>query len=90
MIEKIELSPKAEALLMTASICLKGDDGQDLWLINRTLGMLTWRTKGKKGARADVAELYRNGLVEEWFNPWVPPLYLTKVGKQQHAMRMRA
>jgi len=84
----IDLSVKAEALLMSVKLGSGGLSG--LYVIERTLGMQTWETKGKKGKRADVAELYRHGLVEEWFNPLSPPIYLTKEGERQHSLRKGA
>ena len=80
----IELSEKAAEVLMSAQ---SRKDRPDLFLINRTLGYKTWATNGKRGAQPEVAELYRNGLVAEWFNPWCPPLYLTKEGRIEFEAR---
>lgn len=85
----IDLSDKAAAVLMSA----KHDrdlNGSALYLINRTLGYKTWATAGKSGARAEIAELYRNGLVAEWFSPWSPPLYLTEKGLAEYKERADA
>lgn len=69
-----DLSPEASRLLLTA----KQDD--DIWFINRTLGFRTWESLGQQWTRPDVAELYRCGLIEEWFNPATPPCALTPDG----------
>lgn len=89
MTEKLELSPKAEALLMTAKPETVGVLPHKVWMINRTLGFQTWQTQGVKGKRADVAELYRLGLVKEWANPWCPPLFLTREGIAQFELRAK-
>lgn len=81
MIAKIELSEAAERVLMSADL------RRDRWFINRTLGMKTWGTRGEAGARKDIAELYRHGLIKEWFSPLGPPVFLTPAGIAQLALR---
>lgn len=87
MSAKIELTDEAERLLMGAEQGGAGLDGKPLWFIDRRLGFKTWESKGKAGTRPDVAELYRHGLIAEWFSPLSPPLFLTATGKEQKELR---
>jgi hypothetical protein len=75
----IELSDKAKAVLATAYP--HEWVGGTIWLIDRTLGYKTWASRGKTGARREIAELYRNGLIKELHSPWSSPCYLTPAGK---------
>lgn len=79
----VELSEKAEKVLMSASHRY----GDGVRYINRTLGYKTWATKGERGARADIAELYRHGLIAEYWHPWSPPVYLTEKGETEFKRR---
>jgi len=55
-----------------------------LYLMDRTLSYKTWATRGEIG-RHDIAPLYKEGLIAEWFSPWSPPLYLTEAGVKRRA-----
>lgn len=83
----IELSEKAERVLMSAKYWTDGADGKPVYIIARTLGFETWATCGEKGKRADIAELYRNGLIAEWLNPWSGRVYLTSKGVDEFRER---
>lgn len=74
------LSEKAKETLKTA----KPEKlfGRDMMFIERTLGWKTWATAGKKWRRPDIAELYREGLIEEYFSPGCPPVFVTEKGKE--------
>lgn len=74
------LSAKARDALLTAKP-QSFADGKTHYFIQRTLGWRAYFSDGKEG-RADVAELYRMGLVEEWFAPDCKPLVLTPAGEQ--------
>jgi hypothetical protein len=80
----VKLTKNAETALMKAT---KNHFG--FFEINRTLGYATWATKGEKGKRSDIAELYKKGLIVEWFNPWVPPCVLTKKGESAFFARQK-
>jgi len=81
----MKLSDQAKEVLLTAKW------SSDIYFIERQLGYETWRTKGEKGKRKDIAELYRNGLIAEWFTPWSRPCYVTPKGQKiLHQLRDEA
>ena len=80
-----ELSERAVALLLSAKPVEYPNFAA--WFIDRTLGWKTCLSGGQKWTRPDVAELYRAGLIAEWFSPGSPPCYLTSAGEAEREKR---
>ena len=76
----MNLSDKAKETLKTAASEKCGS--RELMFIERTLGYKTWATGGKKWNRPEIGELYREGLIREFFHPWCPPVFLTEKGEE--------
>ena len=72
----VDLADKAKGVLLSA----KWSDTWDLYVIKRTLGYKTWATGGERGARRDIADLYKAGLIRELLSPWHGEVYLTEKG----------